>query len=89
MATLEKEDFWGCELKKGSTEVKFNPEFEDSELSEVEHKLILSQACLGAKASGRCLVQVTSRDYKGEENKHVIVSLQSGSTEMVCNVEIY
>lgn len=33
----------GCELKKGSVEVKFNPEFEDSELSEVEHKLILSQ----------------------------------------------
>ncbi|EDO43163.1 predicted protein [Nematostella vectensis] len=84
MASLEKEDFWGCVLSKSEDTVTWNPEFdgEDTLLGQIEHKLVLSQACLGSKATGKSMVEVTSMDFKGDDSTHTIVSLREGATEM-------
>lgn len=74
------EDFWGCTLTKGKNETTWDP-LETEE--DIEHKLQLTSACLGAKAKDgeRNLVEVTTANDNGEEVVCSIVSLRAGGNE--------
>ncbi|RMX57661.1 hypothetical protein pdam_00005019 [Pocillopora damicornis] len=80
MASLEKEYFWGCELSKDKKEYKWDSEDEELSKTDIEQKLVVTQACLGAKAkpNERNLVQVTTTDSSDNSVTFTILSLASG-----------
>nr|XP_058958302.1 nucleoplasmin-like protein ANO39 [Pocillopora verrucosa] len=80
MASMEKEYFWGCELSKDKKEYKWDSEDEELGKADIEQKLVVTQACLGAKAkpNERNLVQVTTTDSSDNSVTFTILSLASG-----------
>ncbi|PFX22973.1 nucleoplasmin-like protein ANO39 isoform X2 [Stylophora pistillata] len=80
MASMEKEYFWGCELSKDKREHKWDSEDEELGKADIDQKLVVSQACLGAKAKNneRNLVQVTTTDSSDNSVTYTILSLTSG-----------
>ncbi|KAM7433329.1 Nucleophosmin [Porites harrisoni] len=80
MAAMEKEFFWGCELNKEKREYSWDSEDEELSKADIEQKLVVSQACLGAKAksSEKNIVEVTTTDSSDSSVTHTILNLQSG-----------
>ncbi|XP_073239557.1 uncharacterized protein [Porites lutea] len=80
MAAMEKEFFWGCELSKEKREYSWDSEDEELSKADIEQKLVVSQACLGAKAksSEKNIVEVTTTDSSDSSVTHTILNLQSG-----------
>ena len=82
MAQNASEQFFGIELSNKVKEFEWNGPDETED--DVETKLQILQACLGANAKDgeRNIVDVTVTDADGEEATHTILSMARGQTEM-------
>jgi len=81
MANVDtNEEFWGITLSKENKIHSWNPE-EDEE--DIEHKIQVTQACLGVKAKEgeRNVIEVTTEDDNGKKMSCAVVSLRVGFTE--------
>jgi len=80
MANDAIETFWGCTLTKGKKEYSWNPTETEED---IEHKLQVTSACLGAKAKDgeRNLVELTTEDDDGNQTTCSMVSLRVGGKE--------
>jgi len=74
------EEFWGITL---SGEKKFHTWNPASDEEEIEHKIQVTQACLGSKAKEgeRNVVEVTTEDDNGRKISCAVVSLRVGFIE--------
>lgn len=82
MANDAVETFWGCTLTKGKKEYSWNPTETEED---IEHKLQVTSACLGAKAKDgeRNLVELTTEDDDGNQTTCSMVSLRVGGKECI------
>lgn len=82
MAQTSSEAFFGIELSGKKKEFVWNGPEETED--DVETKLQILQACLGAgaKEGERNIVDVTTTDVDGKDVTHTIVSMRLGQTEM-------
>ena len=82
MAQVTAEAFFGIELTSKSKEYEWKEPDETED--DVEAKLQISHACLGANAKDgdRNIVEVTTTDFNGKEVTHTILSLKLGQSEM-------
>lgn len=81
MANVDtNEEFWGITLSKENKTHNWNPA-EDEE--DIEHKIQVTQACLGVKAKEgeRNVIEVTTEDDDGKKMSCAVVSLRVGATE--------
>jgi len=81
MANVDtNEEFWGITLSKENKNHNWNPA-EDEE--DIEHKIQVTQACLGVKAKEgeRNVIEVTTEDDDGKKMSCAVVSLRVGATE--------
>ena len=82
MAQVTAEAFFGIELNSKNKEYEWKEPDETED--DVEAKLQISHACLGANAKDgdRNIVEVTTTDFNGKEVTHTILSLKLGQADM-------
>merc|ERR1712156_953648 len=81
MANVDtNEEFWGITLTGTNKTHTWNPVVDEEE---IEHKIQLTQACLGIKAkeNERNVIEVTTEDDDGKKISCAIVSLRVGFAE--------
>merc|ERR1712156_559009 len=81
MANVDtNEEFWGITLTGTNKTHTWNPIVDEEE---IEHKIQLTQACLGIKAkeNERNVIEVTTEDDNGKKISCAIVSLRVGFVE--------
>merc|ERR1712156_957903 len=81
MANVDtNEEFWGITLTGTNKTHTWNPVVDEEE---IEHKIQLTQACLGIKAkeNERNVIEVTTEDDNGKKMSCAIVSLRVGFVE--------
>jgi len=74
------EEFWGITLSTDNKTYAWNPAADEED---IEHKIQVTQACLGVKAKEgeRNVIEVTTEDDDGEKISCAIVSLRVGYAE--------
>jgi len=81
MANVDtNEEFWGITLSTDNKTYAWNPAADEED---IEHKIQVTQACLGVKAKEgeRNVIEVTTEDDDGEKISCAIVSLRVGYAE--------